>query len=152
MVSTYISPTSISKMKQFDPRWSFIWIIPSLTIQLLLSAINLGLTASSIGSPGAIISIIPLSMTIITIISVVVQIICYFTKTLHPLVVLTIAIELMVVWLAGIITTVFAYTLDSENRCNSYDYAERYSSRLRASRQAQCSKSIGIIVMVVLTL
>jgi hypothetical protein len=79
----------------------------------------------------------------------VVHIICYFTSSLHPLVVLTLAIEFMIVWIGTTVFSIVVYAQDPSVGCAADNYYQSYDNSESESqyRSRTCGKNSGVLVL-----
>lgn len=127
-----------------DPRWKTAAVVPLFATQVVVPAITAGLCiaicledwyTTSFAIPPAV-------CAIITAVSAIVHLICYATSTLHPLVVLTLAILAMVTWLFLIIWEglVFQWTITQDWR--DFDYSYGYGYTYSHSKVSTLGKAI----------
>ncbi|KAF8250654.1 hypothetical protein K440DRAFT_639164 [Wilcoxina mikolae CBS 423.85] len=104
-------------MARSDSRWNTPIILITFLLQLLSSLIICSLSSSMITATTPDVSLLliitclfPIIAGVLTIISTVVHTGCVFTSSLHPLVVLTISIEMFILWLGVTIYLGVAYS------------------------------------------
>ncbi|KAF8540276.1 hypothetical protein BDD12DRAFT_909511 [Trichophaea hybrida] len=147
--------------KGADIRWNIKIILPTLFFQLLTICIIIGLSSTLYPPPPPLtfptnlqkksldsvfsLSISPLSLSIASIISLIAHIICYFTSSLHPLVVLAFAIEFMLVWIAN---TVFAFIYARGPRTGCVVAVD--GSYYQQDSKSICRKSSAILALTVI--
>lgn len=107
-------------------------------------------------------------MSCASIVSLFTHIICYLTGSLHPLVVLTLAIQFMVLWIANAVGVGLLYANDAEtvgcaaesgrssirewSQYDRYDTDEELQAAYAAHRKSSCALSTGILaISVVIT-
>ncbi|KAI5853449.1 hypothetical protein BZA05DRAFT_418243 [Tricharina praecox] len=149
-----------------DARWSLWLALPTLLFQFIALICVIGLSSSFMNN-GFVVSIGPLSIAALGVISALTHLICYVTSSLHPLVVLTISCEWMVLWIATTAFEIVIYTQDPSTGCGSsedFDYNYYYGyhdgsddeknaenkQMLDDYRKKVCQKSGGILALMAL--
>lgn len=99
-------------------------------------------------------------MSCASILSLFTHIICYLTGSLHPLVVLTLAIKFMVLWIAITVVVAVLYANAAESGCadgfggsSSWawsEYGYLTDEELQALSNGGCAMNTGILVLAIL--
>lgn len=103
-------------------------------------------------------------MSCASILSIFTHIICYLTGSLHPLVVLTLAIQFMVLWIANTAGVAVLYANDAKTGCaagfggssswawREYGYLDGFftDDELQALSNGSCAMNTGILVLTIL--
>jgi len=103
-----------------DPRWGLPFTLGTFVGQLILTAVVLGLSATNV--TWDFYGFISLAAAALSVLSIIIYLICYFTSTLHPLVVLTLSIEFMILWLAAAIMEIIGYVFTKDSGGYDDDY------------------------------
>jgi hypothetical protein len=93
-----------------DPRWKYRFIFPTLVLQLIFAVVVVTTSAPDSRDTfymyyyrDAELWIPLLSLGSCSLFCTIVHVVCYWTSHLHPLVVLTLAIQWMITWLGAAI-------------------------------------------------
>lgn len=118
-----------------DPRWKTAVVVPLFGAQVVVLATTAGLCiAVSIENWYThSFAVPPAAFAIITTVSAIGHLICYVTSSLHPLVVLTLAIPAMITWLFLLIWEglMFHWTIRRDWWYTESDYAYGYAMDFR---------------------
>lgn len=139
---------SQKSQKSRDPRWNPKLILPTLIFQFVAVACLAGLSGAFMFH-NFYVSICPLVVAALGLVSALTQLICWATGSLHPLVVLTLACEWMVVWLGATMWVAFIYALDTTT-CGKIDDYYYYNDD-QGGQETACRNIAAIFAFLALT-
>ncbi|TGZ85412.1 hypothetical protein EX30DRAFT_337779 [Ascodesmis nigricans] len=111
-------------MRRFDLRWPRRAIIlTTLFLQLIFAGIVMAMGLH--GFLSIYITVLPVPAACLTALSAFIHIVCYFKGSLHPLVVLTLGIEFIILWLCVVIFEAIFWARGDE-KCGARNMPKKY--------------------------